>query len=133
MIKPSSITKYLFMLIIILLSLFIDVNLAIDNRLDSPNNINNFHLVVDFSMTMIVLGLIGCVYVFYRVYKQWILSKKKLAMIYRLPFYTACTGKVYQTIMSYVEISKPNCHFCACKCNNTRVRESAKYHGITNL
>ncbi|CAB4445491.1 unnamed protein product [Rhizophagus irregularis] len=40
---------------------------------------------------MIVFGLIGCVYVFYRIYKQWIYSKRKLAIIYRLPFYTACT------------------------------------------
>lgn len=44
---------------------------------------------------MIVFGLIGCVYVFYRIYKQWIYSKRKLAIIYRLPFYTACTGKNY--------------------------------------
>lgn len=80
------------MSIIILQFLFIDVILAIDGRLDTPDNLNNFHLVVDFSLTMIVLGLIGCVYVFYRVYKQWILSRKKLAMIYRLPFYTAFTG-----------------------------------------
>jgi hypothetical protein len=93
------------MLIIILLFLFIDVILAIDGRLDSPDNIHNFHLVVDFSMTMIVLGLIGCVYVFYRVYKQWILNGKKLAMIYRLPFYTACTGRVYQRLSCRTLIS----------------------------
>lgn len=120
MIKPSSIKffiRYRFMSIIILLLLFTKVNLAID-KLDSPDNINNFHLVVDFSMTMIVFGLIGCIYVFYRIYKQWIYSKKKLAIIYRLPFYTACTGKIYQAIMLYVEILKPNCHLCGitCKC-----------------
>lgn len=89
--------KYPFISIIILLFLlFVDVILADDDRLDSPDNLTDFHLVVDFSMTMIVLGLIGCIYVFYRVYGQWILSRKKLAMIYRLPFYTACTGTIYQ-------------------------------------
>ncbi|GES95850.1 hypothetical protein GLOIN_2v1490005 [Rhizophagus clarus] len=62
-----------------------------DSRLDRPDNINNFHLIVDLSMMLTALSLVGCVYVFYRVYKLWILSKKKLAMTYRLPFYTACT------------------------------------------
>ena len=86
MIKPN--------LIIILLLVSVDVIFAIKDRLDSSSNLNNFHLVVYFAMTMIALGLFGCVYVFYRVYKQWKLSKKKLAMIYRLPFYTACTGRL---------------------------------------
>jgi hypothetical protein len=64
-----------------------------DDQLNNPENIHNFHLVVGFSLTLVILGWLGCIYIFYRIYKQWILSKKRLAMIYRLPFYTACTGK----------------------------------------
>ncbi|RIA87092.1 hypothetical protein C1645_878242 [Glomus cerebriforme] len=76
--------NYPFIPIIILTILVIDV-LA-----DSPNN-KDFRNVVDLTLTMIVLGSFGCLYVFYRIYKQWILSKKNLAMIYKLPYYTACT------------------------------------------
>lgn len=95
MIKLSSIKLSInFPSLLILPLLFINVLAGDDDdRLDTPDNINNFRLIVGFSLTLIILGLFGCIYVFYRVYKQWILSKKKLAMIYRLPFYTACTGK----------------------------------------
>jgi cellobiose-specific phosphotransferase system component IIC len=62
-------------------------------RLDSPNNIDQFHTVIYYSITMSVIGLCGCIYVFYRTYKQWKLNGKRLKMIYRLPFYTACSGK----------------------------------------
>lgn len=81
-----------FPFLLILPLLFINVE-ADGDRLDTPDNIKNFHLIVGFSLTLIILGWIGCIYVFYRIYKQWLLSKKRLAMIYRLPFYSACSGK----------------------------------------
>jgi hypothetical protein len=68
--------------------------LADHEKLNSSANKSNFHNVVDLTLTMIVLGFIGCLYVFYRVYKQWILNKKRLVMIHKLPFYTACIGKI---------------------------------------
>jgi hypothetical protein len=75
-------------------------------RLDTPDNIRNFHIVVYFTISVIVLGSIGCFYVFYRAYKQWILNKKRLTMIYKLPFYTACTGEASRpfntTINDYI-------------------------------
>ncbi|RGB31266.1 hypothetical protein C1646_764260 [Rhizophagus diaphanus] len=79
-----------FPFLLILPLLFINVE-ADGDRLDTPDNINNFRLIVGFSLTLIILGWFGCIYVFYRIYKQWLLSKKRLAMIYRLPFYTACS------------------------------------------
>ncbi|GES97461.1 hypothetical protein GLOIN_2v1717715 [Rhizophagus clarus] len=62
--------KYPYIPIIVVSSGFNNV-LADPERLDTP-------------------GSIGCLYVFYRVYKQWILNRKILGMIYKLPFYTAC-------------------------------------------
>lgn len=91
-----------FPFLLILPLLFINVE-ADGDRLDTPENIKNFHLIVGFSLTLIILGWFGCIYVFYRIYKQWLLSKKRLAMIYRLPFYSACSGKtwIYSDITNY--------------------------------
>ncbi|RIA91128.1 hypothetical protein C1645_875637 [Glomus cerebriforme] len=88
MISIKFFINYPFISIIILLLLFFEV--LADDQLRSPDNILDFQLIVSFSMTLIIFGLFGCVYIFYRIYKQWI-SNKKLAMTYRLPFYTACT------------------------------------------
>ena len=66
-----------------------------NDRLDTPDNIVEFHTVVTFTITLIILSWCGCFYVFYRTYKQWLLDKKKLKMIHRLPFYTAFSGKQY--------------------------------------
>src|SRR4051794_39637892 len=80
--------------IIILPMLFVNALAADAPRLDTPNNLYNYHLVVNYTLTVLTLGLTGCLYVFYRIYKQWILNEKALTMIYKLPFYTAITGEV---------------------------------------
>ena len=64
-----------------------------NNRLDTPDNIDEFHIVVTFTIIMVILSWCGCFYVFYRTYKQWILDDRKLKMIHRLPVYTAFSGK----------------------------------------
>ena len=64
-----------------------------NSRLDSLENLQEFHIVVAFTIAMVILSWCGCFYVFYRTYKQWILDKKRLKMIHRLPFYTAFSGK----------------------------------------
>uniref|UniRef100_U9TEL5 G-protein coupled receptors family 1 profile domain-containing protein n=1 Tax=Rhizophagus irregularis (strain DAOM 181602 / DAOM 197198 / MUCL 43194) TaxID=747089 RepID=U9TEL5_RHIID len=46
---------------------------------------------------MSILGWCGCIYVFYRTYEQWRLNDKKLKMIHRLPFYTACSDFLIDT------------------------------------
>ncbi|CAB4373858.1 unnamed protein product [Rhizophagus irregularis] len=66
-------------------------------RLDNPDNIDQFYTVVYFSITMSILGWCGCIYVFYRTYEQWRLNDKKLKMIHRLPFYTACSDFLIDT------------------------------------
>ncbi|CAI2187915.1 1093_t:CDS:2, partial [Funneliformis geosporum] len=59
-------------------------------RLDTPENMKDFHTVVYLTIIMTMFSLCGCSYVFFRTYKQWILNKKRsLPMIYLLPFYTA--------------------------------------------
>lgn len=100
--KPSINLPFL-----LILSLSFDNVLAEGDRLDTPDNIHNFRLVVGFSMALIMLGCLGCIYVFYRVYKQWILNKKRLVMIYKLPFYTAVIGKrllLLSCIINYVNV-----------------------------
>ncbi|CAI2187913.1 18504_t:CDS:2 [Funneliformis geosporum] len=64
-------------------------------NLDTPDNRKNLHTVVYSTLAMIVISLCGCLYVFYRTYNQWKFNKsrkKSLMMIYKLPFYTACTA-----------------------------------------
>ncbi|PKY48394.1 hypothetical protein RhiirA4_445320 [Rhizophagus irregularis] len=81
--------KYPYIPIITLLFNVRDV-IADHEYLNTPSNKVNFRSVVDLSLTMLALGFIGCFYVFYRIYKQWILNKKSLVMIHKLPYYTAC-------------------------------------------
>ncbi|CAG8638953.1 28443_t:CDS:2, partial [Racocetra persica] len=66
-----------------------DVNYVTSVRLDSPENINDFKLVVITTYVMAFFNTIGCSYVFYRSWLQWKISSKSLSMIFRLPFYTA--------------------------------------------
>ncbi|GES97462.1 hypothetical protein GLOIN_2v1847874 [Rhizophagus clarus] len=66
-------------------------------RLNNPDNIYQFHIVMYVSVTMSILGWCGCIYVFYRTYEQWKLNDKKLKMIHKLPFYTACSDFLIDT------------------------------------
>jgi hypothetical protein len=105
MIYKTCSKKILFIEVILILPIFFLNVSAQDSqdthvKLDSPENESEFHTVVTFMMTMIVLSWFGCFYVFYRTYKQWILDNKSLKMIHKLPLYTALSGKLIFTIMS---------------------------------
>lgn len=97
--------KYPYISIITLIFNVTDVIAGRENLNTSSNKVN-FRNVVDLTLTMLALGSIGCFYVFYRVYKQWKLNKKRIVMIHKLPFYTACIGKnfINKQIMSYIII-----------------------------
>lgn len=72
------------------------------NNLNSPENRNEFYLVVCFTTIMFSLSILGAIYVLYRTYKSWVYSedsfffnKRCLNMSHKLPFYTSCIGLLF--------------------------------------
>lgn len=70
------------------------------DKLDNPENRDDFYLVSIFATIMFSFSCIGALYVMYRTFKQWIYwdetlmkyKKRSLSMNFKLPFYTSCIG-----------------------------------------
>src|SRR4051812_31039330 len=89
--------------ILTLLILFFSVLVQGKNRnhydssllLDTPEDREDFSIVMSATNTLFLLSCFASLYVLYRTFKQWRSNKKCLRMVYRLPFYTSCIGEKF--------------------------------------